>query len=80
MAKVELWNATEGSHDDAVAFRCPGCKQYHRIPFGQGLGARWTFNGDLDTPTLSPSILVRWQFNGDRPDAICHSFVRDGMI
>jgi len=31
---------------------CPGCKHYH--VFDQ----RWTFNGDFDKPTFTPSMLV----------------------
>jgi hypothetical protein len=50
------------------AFFCPGCK------CGHGFNAqRWAFNGDLERPTLNPSLLL---FGVRR----CHSFVRDGMI
>jgi len=38
----------------------------------------WEFNGDVDKPTFSPSILVRhheWTV-----EKVCHSFVRDGKI
>lgn len=50
-------------------FYCPACKEYH------GLNKSWSFNGDYDKPTFSPSILVTW---GD--DRRCHSFVREGKI
>lgn len=43
------------------------------------VNSTWTFNGDFEHPTFSPSILV----NDDRaaPDLPrCHSFVRDGRI
>jgi len=43
----------------------------------------WTFNGTLDQPTLSPSILVRWRewnADGSETNHACHSFVRDGRI
>lgn len=36
-----------------VIFRCPGCEDNHQISVGT-----WTFNGDLDRPTFSPSVLV----------------------
>jgi len=35
-------------------FDCPGCGQYH------GFTDSWKFNGNLELPTVSPSILVRW--------------------
>ena len=51
-------------------FQCPGCESLHSVD------ARWTFNGDLESPTVSPSILVR----GGEKDFNCHSFIRDGKI
>lgn len=36
-----------------LAFMCPGCKEVHSI------GPGWTFNGDFESPTFSPSVLVR---------------------
>lgn len=40
----------------------------------------WGFNGDLDRPTLTPSILSRFDWGPNRETRICHSFVRDGRI
>ena len=42
-------------------FRCPGCGEEHVLPVGSGNGetyARWQFNGDLDKPTFTPSVLA----------------------
>ena len=39
----------------------------------------WSWNGDVDKPTLKPSILTKASFEG-RPEKICHSFVNDGCI
>lgn len=67
---------------------CPGCQE------GHGIDGRWTFNGDFEKPTFSPSLLVR----GTKPvtekqmalvmsdekieptPRVCHSFIRDGMM
>jgi len=35
------------------AFQCPGCGSLH------GINDRWTWNGDTERPTITPSILVR---------------------
>jgi hypothetical protein len=35
-----------------LAFWCPGCKEQHAV------SQRWTFNGNYDKPTFSPSILT----------------------
>ena len=44
----------------------------------------WDFDGNLDQPTLSPSILTTWnEWQGEgNPDKahVCHSFVRAGRI
>ena len=52
-------------------FHCPGCKYGHgfHVP-------RWTWNGSLDKPTFTPSLLC----NGHDPASRCHSFVTDGRI
>lgn len=42
----------------AVAFFCPGCKELHTVNLTD-LHPCWSFNGDYDKPTFSPSILVR---------------------
>jgi hypothetical protein len=41
-----------------VSFKCPGCRLHHTLPV-QGAGTTWQFNGDVESPTLSPSILAR---------------------
>lgn len=43
---------------DGLAFWCAGCQQRHMIRYGHGSGPRWTWNGDVDKPVISPSILV----------------------
>lgn len=52
---------------------CPGCGLIH-TPIVDGKGA-WTWDGNLEAPTLSPSILVSYGA-GARS---CHSFVRNGQ-
>lgn len=34
----------------------------------------WTWNGNIEYPTLKPSVLVT------RPDNRCHSFINDGYV
>lgn len=61
------------------------------LPVGQtesphlaAMASRWGFNGDLDRPTLTPSVFCQWdQWQGeDKPKKhhVCHSFVSDGRI
>lgn len=52
-------------------FWCPGCECSHAFTCPP-----WTFNGDLEKPTFSPSLLC----NPHYPHGRCHSFVKDGKI
>jgi hypothetical protein len=41
----------------------------------------WNWDGNLASPTLSPSLLVTRRYGGEGPDGYdqrCHSFVRAG--
>ena len=62
-------------------FLCPGCKSVHAININ---GPRWTYNGNPDAPTFTPSILVTYDGadtgEDDAPPERCHSFVNEGMI
>jgi hypothetical protein len=61
----------------AVVFQCPGCRCLHSVIVERNRPEHplWTWNGSLDRPTFSPSILVR-----DGRGGVCHSFVTDGRI
>lgn len=74
-------------------FWCPGCEHAHGISY-EGPNA-WTWNGDLELVTITPSVLVHphkafvnHDLDGDAltaPENVtttprCHSFVADGRI
>lgn len=44
--------------DVRLLFWCPGCNMAHHIQHGEGPGPRWGWNGDINKPTFTPSILV----------------------
>lgn len=43
--------------NNGLSFQCPGCNTRHHIRHGVG---QWTWNGDVDKPTFTPSVLVRY--------------------
>lgn len=49
---------------------CPGCKFMHPLPDG------WTFDGNLDAPTFTPSFKHTWPPTGK----ICHYFLTAGQL
>lgn len=43
-----------------LSFRCPGCQDIHTVNAGADAGPPcWGWNGSLERPTLSPSILAK---------------------
>ena len=65
----------DGKHGHWMIF-CPACRH------GHGFDSRWTFNGNEESPTFLPSMLVHE--DGEKGDRWwqprCHSFVTDGKI
>lgn len=59
-------------------FNCAGCGQIHW--FQTEGSPKWTFNGDFERPTLSPSLLVTWPQSEGKRDGVCHFFVKDGQM
>lgn len=57
-------------------FFCPGCREVHFVVIDTTERVHWTFNGDEDRPTFSPSLL-RY---ANKITPRCHSYVRDGKI
>ena len=66
-----------GEHDPDFVFWCPGCQ------FGHGVwvtttckktGAQWQWNGSMDAPSFTPSILIT------EGTLVCHSYVTNGTI
>lgn len=56
-----------------VRIDCPGCGGHHVLPTTPGHGAQWSWNGNLERPTFSPSVLVRsgHYADGTPPDRCC---------
>lgn len=65
-----------------IAFYCPGCKEHHIINIEAPIGRpTWTFNGNWDAPTFSPSVR---HFTTDPDTGVeetyCHYFIVDGRF
>jgi hypothetical protein len=67
----------------ALMFVCPGCASVgdkstglHILPVNTNdKSPSWNFDGNLEAPTLTPSILT-----GRGTSEICHSFLRGGVF
>ena len=72
--KAQLWNAEKGEY----AIWCPGCNSFHALTTRakNENGAQWRFNGNLESPTFTPSLDVDKNY----PKSHCHSSITDGKI
>jgi len=91
---MENFDRAKLATDNTLLFWCPGCDSAHGISVNNSSG--WQWNGSLERPTISPSILVRQilygpnkltfnNYKGEHPpsescEGICHSFIKDGRI
>ena len=73
--------------DDIASYLawCPGCDERHGFavdPRTSSGGAVWSFDGNLESPTFSPSLGVK-EYDPDEGEFIpgykCHSFVKNGQ-
>lgn len=76
----EIWTKVSRvlthSSNGFYLIKCPGCKQLHMLNVDQSRPQCWQFDGDVEKPTFSPSLMV----NGSQPEKRCHSFIRNGQI
>lgn len=89
MQRAALVEDSDGN--SRVLFWCPGCREGHQVYVGT-----WTWNGSLEQPTFTPSVLIRGhQWPGEEypehfkaahaavpagGETVCHTFVTDGRI
>lgn len=66
--KLKRWDTQDPAHF-YLSFWCPACRDQHSYVIGGGRG--WTWDGDLESPTFSPSLLVhpRRRFKPGTTDA-----------
>ncbi len=88
MAKMVRLDQKYWPSDD-FGYWCPGCKSGHEIAVTKTNASRasWTFNGDANRPTFSPSINLKINtpdmgahYQPDIASTVCHHFIRDGKI
>ena len=70
--RIDDQDPTEGS---LLVFHCPGCGYSHPVNINRSRHPVWEWNGSMEAPTFSPSLLV----NAGTPQQ-CHLFIRDGRL
>lgn len=79
-------------HRYILQFFCPGCQEFHAVYLADDhySGPTWTWNGDVNFPTITPSIMIKtgkhvdpsWEEpEGEKEwSTICHSLITNGYI
>lgn len=75
MAKLKEYKTSDGV-GTMLCFSCPGCGYSHPYSLGIPGYPSWEWNGSMDKPTFTPSLLC---FK-DTPSRRCHCYVKDGQI
>ena len=72
--KVVTTYLSDGKTIGGYCIQCPGCEDVHILDL------RWTFNGNFDKPTFTPSLKCEWDWGEKHEHRVCHSFITDGNI
>lgn len=93
VAVLRHWRAADGQGDRLYLW-CPGCNDLHAVCVHRtNDGVCWQWDGNLEAPTISPSIKVegkQWPEDAGfyKPNhsavpaggpTVCHSFVKNGQ-
>lgn len=66
---------------DRLGYWCQGCESSHHVRVKKSPETPhpcWTWDGDIDAPTFSPSVLCTYKAPGDK--SVCHTFIKAGMV
>lgn len=76
--------------DGYFIYWCQGCNKHHGVWTSNNSNPRWDWNGSLEKPTFSPSLLhrgVTYEKNErgipdlkTMKEMVCHVFITDGKI
>lgn len=69
---------TDKAGNEGYHFHCPACDHAHLVYTAGSNVPKWSFNGDLEKPTFSPSLRCFWP--GREKEYTCHSFIRNGKM
>lgn len=60
---------------ELLVYYCPGCCQRHLIPLKPRQDQRWTWDGNVDKPSVTPSLVHRIGL-----DKVCHAYLTNGQL
>jgi hypothetical protein len=63
----------------SLLFRCPLCNEEHGVSIKPASTTGWDWNGNVERPTLSPSIQILGHGKPGTEGCRWHGFLRDGV-
>lgn len=86
--KMRRVGSSEGYTAGGLAHWCPACEEMHAFALDgkNASGAQWTWNGNVEAPSFSPSMLIKINPPGHphyQPQAtssVCHYILTAGVI
>ena len=87
-SKMRKIGHREGYSAGGLAHWCPACEEVHAfaIDHPNSHGAIWTWDGNVENPTFSPSMNIvinpvgHKHHNPEYPSEVCHYFLQNGVI
>ena len=75
--KLRRW---AGGGQAGYNYWCQGCDELHGVRT-EGASV-WGFNGNVDAPTFTPSVLTTWTDRSTSPptEHRCHTFITNGTV
>lgn len=70
---MKLSAVLRGGYDEPAHW-CPGCESMHVLPWKRG---GWTFDGNVDCPTFTPSFRHRLDASDTK---VCHYHLTAGVL
>lgn len=80
MSKAEKLSPYLWKRDGMYLHWCQACKCGHIYNTLREGGPNWTFNGNIEKPSFTPSMLIYDPLPDGGRRTICHYFVTDGEI
>lgn len=86
--KMRWLGTGDGYTVGGLAHWCPACQEMHHFAIEgyNSSGAKWTWDGNVESPSFTPSMNIRTNPPSDphyQPDvssSVCHYFLRSGRI
>jgi hypothetical protein len=87
-SKMRRVGSADGYTAGGLGHWCPACQEMHVFALDgkNSSGAQWTWDGDVENPTFSPSMFIKTNAPDDpryQPQAMssaCHYFLKGGVI